>query len=92
MLTLTQPVTRIVFDKKPTPPAKMTPAERKYFNAMKLVAKEIEKILKSTLTSVTKAKGIKAISLLKKYSKSMWQQMQRLASENNYLTLLDTKV
>ena len=58
MLTLTQPVTNIVFDKKPTPPVKMTPAERKYFNAMKLVAKEIEKILKSTLTSATKAQGI----------------------------------
>jgi SPP1 gp7 family putative phage head morphogenesis protein len=49
----------------------MTPAERKYFNAMKLVAKEIEKILKSTLTSATKAQGIKAISLLKKYSKTL---------------------
>jgi len=71
MLTLTQPVTNIVFDKKPTPPVKMTPAERKYFNAMKLVAKEIEKILKSTLTSATKAQGIKAISLLKKYSKTL---------------------
>jgi len=71
MLTLTQPVTNIVFDKKPTPPVKMTPAERKYFNAMKLVAKEIEKILKSTLTSATKTKGIKAISLLKKYSKTL---------------------
>ena len=58
MLTLTQPVTNIVFDKKPTPPVKMTPAERKYLNAMTLVAKEIEKILKSTLTSATKAQGI----------------------------------
>jgi len=71
MLTLTQPVTRIVFDKKPTPPAKMTPAERKYFNAMKLVAKEIEKILKTTLTSATKSQGIKAMGLLKKYSKEL---------------------
>jgi len=71
MLTLTQPVTNIVFDKKPAPPAKMTPAERKYFNAMKLVAKEIEKILKSTLTSATKAQGIKAMGLLKKYSKEL---------------------
>ena len=71
MLTLTQPVTKIAFDKKPTPPVKMTPAERKYFNAMKLVAQEIEKILKSTLTSATKAQGIKAISLLKKYSKEL---------------------
>jgi len=71
MLTLTQPVTNIVFDKKPTPPVKMTPAERKYFNELKLVAKEIEKILKSTLTSVTKAKGIKAMELLKRYSKTL---------------------
>ena len=71
MLTLTQPVTNIVFDKKPAPPAKMTPAERKYFNAMKLVAKEIEKILKSTLTSATKSQGIKAMDLLKKYSKEL---------------------
>jgi len=71
MLTLTQPVTNIVFDKKPTPPVKMTPAERKYFNAMKLVAKEIEKILKTTLTSATKSQGIKAMGLLKKYSKEL---------------------
>jgi len=71
MLTLTQPVTNIVFDKKPTPPVKMTPAERKYFNELKLVAKEIEKILKTTLTSATKSQGIKAMGLLKKYSKEL---------------------
>jgi len=71
MLTLTQPTTKIVFDKKPTPPPKKKPAERKYFNALKLVAKEIEKILKSTMTTVSPANGITAMDLLKNYSQSL---------------------
>ena len=91
MLTLTQPVTKIVFDKKPAPPVKMTPAERKYFNAMKLVAKEIEKILKSTLTSVTKAKGIKAISLLKKYSKTLTKWSNKTVATMFYNVDKDNK-
>lgn len=73
MLTLTQPVTKIVFDKKPTPPQKMTPVERRYFNALRKVAKEIAKILRGSLTSVTKSDAIKATDLLKKYSKSVEQ-------------------
>ena len=91
MLTLTQPVTNIVFDKKPTPPVKMTPAERKYFNELKLVAKEIEKILKSTLTSVTKAKGIKAISLLKKYSKTLTKWSNKTVATMFYNVDKDNK-
>lgn len=91
MLTLTQPVTNIVFDKKPTPPVKMTPAERKYFNSMKLVAQEIEKILKSTLTSATKAKGIKAISLLKKYSKELTRWSNKTVATMFYNVDKDNK-
>ena len=91
MLTLTQPVTKIVFDKKPAPPVKMTPAERKYFNAMKLVAKEIEKILKSTLTSATKTKGIKAISLLKKYSKTLTKWSNKTVATMFYNVDKDNK-
>ena len=76
MLTLTQPTTKIVFDKKPTPPQKMTPTERRYFNAMKKVAKEIAKILRRSLTSVTKTNAIKATDLLKNYSNLQGQQHQ----------------
>lgn len=91
MLTLTQPVTNIVFDKKSTPPVKMTPAERKYFNELKLVAIEIEKILKSTLTSATKAKGIKAISLLKKYSKTLTKWSNKTVATMFYNVDKDNK-
>lgn len=71
MYTLTQSTIKMTFDKKFTPPPRMKPAERKYFNSLKLIAKEIERILKSSLSSVSTKSGIAAIDLLEGYSKSI---------------------
>lgn len=71
MLTLTQPVVKIALDRKPVSPPKKKFAERGYLNSLKLVADEIEKMLKVKLTSVTPSNGVKAINLLKDYSNSI---------------------